>query len=127
MEKEVNVKPPGMALIDTATLAVLVRAKAPVVLLDARSEEHDNGERIPGAKNLPPNSSAYEVDKAVGSKKTLAITYCSNLQHSASMKLFRHLKNLGYENVLQYSDGLAGWKAAGYPIQQESMRHDAVS
>jgi len=108
---------PGLAIIDTATLAVLLRSETPKVLLDARSEEYDNGERIPGAQNLCPDSSAYEVDKAVKSKNSLVITYCSNLSCPASIKLNTHLRNLGYQNVLEYADGLAGWKAAGYPIE----------
>lgn len=122
-----GVEAPGLAMVDTAALAVLLRSKVPIVVLDARSDEYDDGRRIPGATRLSPDSSAYQVDKAVGHKDTLTITYCSNLKCTASMKLHRHLKNLGYENVLEYPDGLAGWQAAGYPVEQESQRQDSVS
>ncbi len=119
MSSNGELKAPGLATIDTASLAVLLRSGISMVVLDASPDSEDTEARIPGAKKLSADSSAYEVDRALGSRYTLAVTYCSNLQDPASMELYKHLKNLGYENVLEYSDGLAAWKAAGYPVEQE--------
>lgn len=109
---------PALAAVDTATMAILLRANVPVVLLDARSERDDDGKRIPGAVRLPAGSTAYQVQQAVGRKGRLVVTYSGSLPCPASLKLYRHLRNLGYDNVLDYPDGLAGWQAAGYPVER---------
>ena len=115
-----SIKAPAEAAIDTATLAVLIRSGAPLVVLDARSGHYDDGRRIPGAKNLPVKSTASEVESVVGSNDAFIITYCSNLHCPASKALYGHLKNLGYENVLEYPDGIAGWVAPGYPVEERA-------
>ena len=113
-----SLEAPDLALIDTAAIAILVRSDIPVVILDARSDEYDDGRRNPGASQLPVKSTASEVESVIGAKDTLVVTYCTNLHCPASMALYRHLKNLGYENVLDYPDGLAGWAAAGYEVEE---------
>jgi len=101
--------------IDTQTLKSLIETHTPMVLIDARMKEYDDGKRIPGAKSLNAKSSADEIAKAIGRKDTLIVTYCSNVHCPASSKMADHLSDLGYTNVLDYSEGIQGWTAAGYP------------
>jgi len=116
MAEQEKLKAPAQATVDTATLAVLLRAGTPLALLDARGEDADR--RLPGAVPLDVKSTASEVEQAVGNKDALLVTYCTNLHCPLSGRLFEHLKNLEYENVLDYPDGLAGWLAAGYPVEE---------
>ncbi|MFO8006920.1 MAG: rhodanese-like domain-containing protein [Candidatus Brocadiia bacterium] len=116
MAEHEKLKAPAQATVDTAALAVLVRAGTPMVVLDARGEDADR--RLPGAVPLAVKSTASEVEQAVGDSGALLVTYCTNLHCPLSAKLFEHLKNLEYENVLDYPDGLAGWLAAGYPVEE---------
>lgn len=109
-----DLKAPDLATIDTAALAVLLRSGVPVELLDARGDA-DDIQLIPGAKCLGVDTTASEVEDVVASKDALIVSYCTNLHCPLSMRLYEHLKNLGYENVLQYPDGIAGWAGAGYP------------
>ena len=118
---------PREAAIDTATLAVLIRSGIPMVVLDARTPEMDEGSRIPTAMSLTTRSTPDEVEKIIRSKRSLIVTYCTNLHCPVSVRLAAHLKNLGYENVLHYPDGLAGWIAAGYPVEKSHQNRLAAA
>lgn len=101
------------ATVSTDALKVLLDAGTPVTVLDARGGKLDDGVRIPGAKQLIPGSSEEAVAAAVKDKKQLVVTYCASLKCGASRKLAGQLKSLGYGNVLEYSEGIAGWIKAG--------------
>lgn len=105
------------AEIDTLALATLLGSAAKVVVLDARSGKYDDGRRIPGAKTLSPGATADQAAAHIPSKDALVVTYCSNLQCPASRMLAKRLKSLGYENVLEYPKGIAGWAEDGQPIE----------
>ncbi len=88
------------------------------IILDARSGKYDDGYRIPGAQSLNSQSSAEEIAKVIPNKDTLVVTYCSNLQCPAGKALAVHLKKLGYTNVLEYPEGIAGWRAGGGDVHK---------
>lgn len=112
---KIEAEPP--ALIGTATLKILLRADAGTVLLDARTGRYDDGKRIPGAQPLYAGSTAQEVERLIPDKNQLVVTYCSNVQCPASSQLARHLRTLGYENVLEYPAGIQGWIEAGNSVE----------
>ena len=99
--------------LSTAALATLVRAKAPAVILDARTAKWDDGQRIPGAQHLTYEASAADVSALLPRKDTLIVTYCGSQKCPLSHKLAHRLQSLGYTNVLEYRDGIKGWRAAG--------------
>jgi rhodanese-related sulfurtransferase len=107
----------SLAEISSASLKVLLESGVPLVLLDARSGKYDDGKRIPGARSLNVNSTKEEISEIIKDKNGLIVTYCSNLQCPASAALARHLKELGYSNVLEYSPGIAGWLEAGNQVE----------
>ena len=106
-----------VAEINTSGLKALIDAKAKLTILDARSGKYDDGRRIPGAKSLAADASEKVVKKAVRSKTSLVVTYCAGLKCPASAMLAARLKKLGYENVIEYRHGIAGWAAAGLPVE----------
>jgi rhodanese-related sulfurtransferase len=108
-----------VATIDTAALATLLKAKVPMVVFDARSGKYDDGRRIPGATQLSSKATAAQVAKAIPKKDSLVVTYCSNLKCPASAKLAKHLKSLGYTNVIEYPKGIQGWAEAGQTVVTE--------
>jgi len=96
--------------LSAATLKVLLNAKVPVVLLDARAGgKWDDGRRLPGAKPLAPNATAQQAAAAIGSTDALVVTYCGSPKCPLSHRLFDRLKGLGYKNLLEYPEGIAGW------------------
>ncbi len=118
MVGERKIPAPDEAQVDTAALATILRSSAKVVLLDARGGAYDDGRRIPGARHLGPEASEAEAKKVIGGKDALVVTYCGSLMCPASTHLYRRVKELGYENVLEYHDGIAGWAAAGLPVEE---------
>ncbi|GAB4281879.1 MAG: hypothetical protein Kow0029_27200 [Candidatus Rifleibacteriota bacterium] len=105
------------ATLNTPALKTLLDSGVPVILLDARSGKYDDGMRIPGAMSLNSESKAEEIAKVIPNKEALIVTYCSNLKCPASHKLYKHLKSLGYTNVIEYPEGIQGWKEAGNQVK----------
>ncbi len=89
----------------------------PLTILDARSGQYDDGKRIPGALSLNAESKPEEIAKVLPNKEGLIITYCANLKCPASDMLYKHLKSLGYSNLLEYPEGIQGWIEAGNPVK----------
>lgn len=104
--------------IDTAALKVLLATNDDLVLLDARSGKYDDGQRLPGAGQMSPNSQTKEMKKAIPAKDSLIVTYCSNVKCPASLHLARALKKHGYTNVIKYPAGIEGWMAAGNQVEK---------
>ena len=100
-------------LLKTEELADMIKAKATLLLFDARSGKYDDGKRIPGAKSLNDTSTAEEIAKLIPAKDAKVITYCVGLTCPASANLAKHLKALGYTNVTEYPEGIEGWTKAG--------------
>jgi rhodanese-related sulfurtransferase len=97
-------------------LAVLIRAKVPVLIFDARSGKWDDGKRIPGAKSLNAASTPEEVQAAIPDKTALIVTYCAGLKCPASHLLAERLQKDGFQNVIEFPEGIEGWITAGQAI-----------
>jgi rhodanese-related sulfurtransferase len=104
--------------VTTEQLAQLIEADENVVVLDARSGRYDDGRRIPGAKSLNAKSTPEEVAAVVGDKDTKIVTYCSSVKCPASGYLAKHLTKLGYKNVIEYPEGIAGWAQADKQVEK---------
>ena len=108
------------AQINTPALAALIRAKVPVTILDARTSKWDDGRRIPGAKTLTSGESLQKIRTLAPQKGGLIVTYCGSTKCPLSHKLAHRLGELGYTNVVEYAEGIAGWTKAGLPVQTVS-------
>src|ERR1035437_10291539 len=102
------------AKINTPALAALINTKVPSIILDARSGKFDDGKRIPGAKSLNAGSSDDAIKAMLPDKSALIVTYCVNLKCQASHQLADKLKQMGYNNVIEYPEGIEGWLKAGH-------------
>lgn len=106
------------AVVSTETLATLLNAKTPMVLVDARTGKYDDGKRIAGALTLAPAATNEEIAKAIPDKNALIVAYCVNPKCMASHHLAVRLKEAGYSNVLRYTAGIEGWVAAGHQVME---------
>ena len=104
------------AHIGTEALDSLLRSGVPLTVLDARTGQYDDGKRIPGAKSLSPQATEAEALAVIPGKDALVVTYCANLKCPASKMLAENLHKLGFRNVLEYPNGIAGWIEAGHPV-----------
>lgn len=105
------------AKVNTSGLKTLIGSGVPLTILDARSGKYDDGKRIPGAMSLNAESKPEEIAKLLPNKEALIVTYCANLKCPASNMLYKHLKSLGYSNLLEYPEGIQGWIEAGNPVK----------
>jgi rhodanese-related sulfurtransferase len=108
--------------IEVAALATLLKAKTELVLLDARAAKWDDGRRIPGARSLNAESSEKDIAAVIPAKDSLVITYCTNLKCQASPMLAKHLRELGYTNVIELPVGIDGWEAAGQKVEKVEVK-----
>ncbi len=107
--------------IDAKTLKNLIDTKTPMVILDARGQNWDDGRRIPGAKSLPAGSSSEDIAQSVPDKNALIVVYCGSYECPASQYLVEKLVSEGYTHILEYSGGIKEWvEKANYPIEKES-------
>lgn len=103
--------------INTKALWAMVSARVAVAIVDARTGKWDDGVRIPGARALSPKANIDEIKRMLPDRKALIITYCASLKCPASSMLFKRLKSMGYVNLIEYPQGIKGWKEAGYPVK----------
>ena len=106
--------------VDTVTLALLMASGIPMRLLDAGSMHYANGRRIPGSKYLPINCTDSELQSVAGSRDALIVVCSNGHDYPAREALCSRLKELGYEHVVEYPDGIAGWMSAGFPVEDAS-------
>ena len=68
---------------------------------------------IPGSINIPTEN-AEMAESIIPYKDAEIVVYCTNSDCTASPELTRKLEDMGYTNVSDFENGLAGWKSAGY-------------
>ncbi len=107
----------GVKIIGTDELKTIVEKKT-ALIFDARSVKYDTGERIPGARVLTTETSPEDVTKAILGKNAAVVVYCANTKCPASRELAAYLKKLGYTNIMEYPEGIEGWKEAGNKIEK---------
>lgn len=94
-----------------------LRQSTALVIIDARSEEYDDGKRIPGAKLVPHDAEEAVIIEKLPNKTAAIVVYCVNVDCPASDMLARRLMRLGYTNVSEYPEGIEGWEKSGNPVE----------
>ena len=78
------------------------------------------GKHIPGSIDLhEPKTLLSELDPSED-----IVVYCSDRLGPASRMAYNFLEGQHYKSVRRFSDGLAGWEAAGYPLQGVLVEDD---
>lgn len=91
-------------------------AKNEVTILDVNGSATYQAGHIPGAIDFVAEKGEL-AKKLPADKEALVVAYCGNEQCGAYGSAAEAAKKLGYTNVQHFSPGLAGWKAAGEPLQ----------
>jgi rhodanese-related sulfurtransferase len=105
------------AELNAKALQILIETEVPMVIVDARNSESFEKAHIAGAINVPSESSEDEISRSISDKEVLIITYCGSVQCPLSRNLARTLKNLGYNNVIEYPQGMEGWVKNLGPVE----------
>lgn len=85
------------------------------VLINTLSSDAFTAKRIPGSINIPTDEIDV-VEQVLPDKKQDIVVYCANADCTASPEAAKALLDMGYENVRDFEEGLAGWKQAGYTL-----------
>jgi len=103
----------GVPRIDTATAKALHERGARFTDLQYWTQDWIAG-HIPGAVRLEAGRvSQVRLWEIAGSKDQALVFYGEGSAHACAKAI-----TWGYKHVYQFSDGMVGWRAAGYPIEK---------
>lgn len=88
------------------------------VLVDALNQQHYERSHLPGAVNLPYEF-VDDAEEMLPDKEAEIVVYCMNANCAASREEVRELEEMGYRNVLHYTEGKQDWIEAGYPVESK--------
>ena len=94
----------------------LTNRVAAILVVDARTPEAYSRGHVPGAINLPYRKIDSSTTALLPRDKVL-VTYCDGVFCNASTKAAARLTALGFR-VKEMLDGMNGWKAEGYPVEE---------
>lgn len=110
--------------IDSWDLFEALQKSEKVMVIDARSSEAYERERIPHAVNIPHHimteSSTSHLDKSV-----MYVTYCDGIGCNASTKGALNMARLGF-TVRELIGGLEWWKRDGYATEGREGKEGQV-
>ncbi|HEV8051897.1 MAG TPA: rhodanese-like domain-containing protein [Parachlamydiaceae bacterium] len=105
--------------IDAKGLKSIIDARVPFTLLDARGNNWNDNNIIPGAKMASHKSEEEELESNIPDKDSLVVVYCYSSTCPLANKLALKLIEAGYTNIIVYPAGLTEWRdSAGYPVDE---------
>lgn len=109
----------AVQMIDASTLKEMIDSQAPFILLDARGDHWNDRNIIPGAKLAASDFSEERLRSLIPDKMSLIVVYGFSATCPKAHLLVEKLTSLGYENVIEYPDGLKVWRdVSGYPVDE---------
>jgi len=91
--------------------------KKDVTILDVNGTATYKEGHIPGAIDYVADKDDLAA-KLPSDKGALIVAYCGSEKCGAYARAAKAAQELGYTNVQHFKPGLAGWKAAGEPLQK---------
>ena len=107
--------------IETEVLKAKLDSGEKVYLIDTLAAESYDMYHIKGAISVPYDENFItNFEEKVGAPKDAEIiTYCASHSCQLSSLAANALEAAGYQSVGHYADGLAEWRAAGFPQEGE--------
>lgn len=105
-----------MKTITTSELRSRMQA-GPVALFDVRGDVKYEQGHIPGAKTAPPGCLSFRV-RGIMNPDSFIVVYSAGGDCPIGVNAVTRLENMDMTNVHLYSDGLAGWEAAGFEVEE---------
>lgn len=107
--------PETLTTITAEELKDALESERPPVVINALAPEAHRARHIPGSINVPVDD-IEQVPSLVPNKDEAIVVYCANADCTASPKAAQKLEEMGYTNVVDFEDGYAGWRRAGFPL-----------
>ncbi len=109
---------PPISIITAGELKNMIDIEPSLIVIDARTAQYDNKERIGSAISIPCDSTDTTILTLLPNKSLPIAVYCGSLKCPQGKKLADKLTSLGYTKVYDCTEGLDGWKAMGYPVKK---------
>ena len=106
-----------MKTISAQELKKKIDDKEDFELVDVLSKDSFEAKHIPGSKSIPVNELEERAPQELSDKDKETIVYCASKECQASPHTAKKLEELGYTNVADFEDGLAGWQDVGYEFE----------
>lgn len=106
-----------MKTISAQELKEKLDSGADVEVINVLSKDSHETKHIPGSKNIPVDELEERAPKELPDKNKEVIVYCASKDCQASPNAAKKLEEMGYANVEDFEDGLAGWQEAGYEFE----------
>jgi len=103
-------------LLNTEELKAILERNPETIVVDARNPEEYQEVHIKGAINIPEKQFSEHLAQLPPDKSARIIFYCNGVKCGKSKKAAQKALELGYTNVLVYSEGMPVWEEKGMPI-----------
>lgn len=87
-----------------------------LIVVDARIQDCDNGQRLPEAISIPYNTCDKDLEDLLPCKNSIIVIYSTNADSPDAFLLAERLMKLSYTAVYVYCEGLDGWLSKQLPI-----------
>ena len=89
------------------------------LFVDARSSSDYQEGHIPRAVSLPAGEFEDRIDEflSIYPPTTKLVVYCSSTECHDADELAKQLKEMGYQDIILYAKGLAGWVEMNRPVK----------
>lgn len=111
---------PDVPTITREELQARMKSDRELVLVEALPAEDFEDAHLPGAVNLPPDRVRELAPTVLPDREADIVVYCANEDCPASPRATALLRDLGYENAVDYEGGKDDWRQAGLPLEQGS-------
>jgi rhodanese-related sulfurtransferase len=106
---------PGAGSVGAAEATRLANREKGVFIDVSDAAQFASG-HVTGSKNIPVADIDKRLKDLPSNKQTPLIVVCAN--GASANKAAALLRSKGYQRVMPLAQGLAGWKAAGMPIER---------
>lgn len=110
--------------IDSWDLKVSMKSGENIIVIDVRSPEAYQNERIPGSVNIPHRKMNGETTASLD-RSALIVTYCDGIGCNASTKGALNMTKLGFR-VKELIGGLDWWKRDGHRTEASESTSETV-
>ncbi len=108
-----------ISIVTASELKNMLEKNPAIIVIDARTAQWDNKERIGNAISIPCDSDDTTILTMLPNKDACIAIYCGNLKCPQGKILADRLAALGYIDVYDCAEGLQGWKSMGYSVTKE--------
>ncbi len=103
-------------VITTDELKKLLDENASMTVIDARNPEEYQEVHIKGAINIPEKKFSEHAGQLPADKGARLVFYCNGVKCGKSKKAAQKAAELGYTDILIYSEGMPVWEEKGMPL-----------